>query len=159
MANSLTKYLIILCFALCGTQLYAQSTTYFLLDVGYEYHQANYGLAGTSLYWVQPNDQVISLSLTANMTSKNKHFIIFPETEISYAIKGKNYKPYKDVDASFFTLSLAVNPYAIKPKIGISPLNLLHLYIGYGFEWKAHSYTHFDGIVAGLKLQMPSQLF
>ncbi len=159
MAKVLQKYILIGCFALIGIFLQGQSTSYFLLDVGYEYHEANYGLIGGSVYFVQPNDEVFSLSLHANMTHKNQHFIIFPEAEANYTFKGRNYTPYKDVDASFFTLGLAVNPYSIKPKIGITPVNLLYFYVGYGFEIQAHDYTQFQGIVAGLNIKLPLQLF
>ncbi len=84
-----------------------------------------------------------------------KHFLILPELEIGYTFSGKDNAPYRDIKGSLFKVSVAVNPYSIKPKVGLSILNVWDIYVGYGFEFRENDYTSFDGIVLGSKFQIP----
>ncbi len=71
------KYIYSIIVGLIGLFYQAQSTPYFLLNAGYEYQNRSYGILGASLYLVQQNDNVLNLSLNANMGSSHGDFLIF----------------------------------------------------------------------------------
>lgn len=143
----------------CFVPFKAQQTPYSVFSIGYEYVNRSYGSLGYSLYLVSQNDNVLSLSANVYMGSAQKKFLAIPEGEIGYTFSGKDHSPYKDVNASFYQLALGVTPYAIRPKIGISVVNLFNFYAGYSFEFNKNKYANMQGFIFGVKFHTPFQIF
>lgn len=137
----------------------SQTTSYFILDGGYENFNGNYGVLGAALFLVQNNDHVINFSFHAQMGYMKNQFRLVPEAEIGYTFSGKNKAPYKDVNASFYKISMAVNPYSVKPKLGICILNIWEIYAGYSFQFSPNAFKSYNGWVIGTQFHLPIQLF
>ncbi len=154
-----SKFIAVLVCSALSWSAHAQSTSYFLINAGYEYHNRSYGNVGGSIYWVQPNENVWSLSAYALMGSSKGDFIVIPEVELGYTFTGKNGAPYQDIKGSFYKISLGITPYSIKPKLGISILNVWDIYAGYGWEFNTYDKTSNEGFLLGTRFQIPIQIF
>lgn len=139
-------------------------TSHLLINLGYSNLNGNYFKLGPEVYLVQPNNNLIDLSLTANMAYFKNKFVVVPELGIGYqfnAQKLKNRKdPYREyIHSTFYSTRVNVSPWNITPEIEITLIGLLEANIGYSFEFNQHHYTSFDGIKFGLTFHIPTIYF
>lgn len=157
----ITALLLLLSFTVSNAQNNGGLTGHLLLNAGYTNLNGNYFKLGPEVYLVQPNANLIDLSLTANMAYFKKNFVLVPELGIGYQFNAQKTKnridPYREyVQATFYAARVNVSPWNITPEIGISILGLIEANIGYSFEFRKHDYTTFDGIKFGLTLHIPT---
>lgn len=139
-------------------------TSHLLLNLGYQNLNGNYFKIGPEVYLVQPNDNLIDLSLTANMAYFKKNFVIVPELGIGYQFNAQKVEnridPYREyIQGTFYSARVNVSPWNVTPELGISILGLLEANVGYSFEFNKHKYANFDGIKFGLTFHIPTIVF
>lgn len=141
----------------------SKSTSYILLNAGYENWQGSWGNLGAELYLVQNNHSIIAFSANANMGYMQDRFRVIPEAGIGYLFNFKNngMDPYSsNMNASFYSIRAEVSPWTISPKAGIAVLGLLEFNAGYAFEFNENkNFKSMEGFRFGLKLHLPTQLF
>lgn len=150
---------------LLGITTYAQTktTSYFLINAGYENWNGNWGNLGTDLYLVSSNHSILAFSANANMGYMRDKFRVIPEVGVGYLFNFSVNKmdPYSSqINSAFYTLRTDVSPWTISPKVGIAILGLVEFTAGYSFEFREFDkFKSMDGIRFGLKLHLPTQLF
>ena len=138
MKKLLTSVILFLSFFI---QAQEKTTSYFVLNAGYEYWNGNYGRLGTDLYIVQPNDNIITINANVNLGYMKDQFRVIPEVGVGFLFNLKNNTgdPYSsNIKAPFYSLRLDVSPWTIAPKIGITVLGLLEFNTGYAFEYNKY---------------------
>lgn len=135
--------------------------SHLLINAGYANLNGNYFKIGPEVYLVQPNENLIDLSLTANMAYFEKHFIVVPELGIGYQFNAKKVKnrtdPYKEyVNSPFYSVRANISPWNFTPEIGIALAGIIEGNIGYSFEFNEHKYAGFKGIKFGITIHIPT---
>lgn len=135
--------------------------SHLLINLGYSNLNGNYFKIGPEVYLVQTNDNLIDLSVTANMAYLKDKFIIVPELGIGYQFNSQKIEnridPYRSyMHGAFYSVRINLSPYNFTPEAGISILGLLEANLGYSFELNKHDYTTFNGIKFGLTLHIPT---
>lgn len=135
--------------------------SHLLINAGYANLNGNYFKIGPEVYLVQPNENLIDLSLTTNMAYFEKHFIVVPELGIGYQFNAKKVKnrtdPYKEyVNSPFYSVRANISPWNFTPEIGIALAGIIEGNIGYSFEFNEHKYAGFKGIKFGITIHIPT---
>lgn len=152
--------LLTLLFSLSFGQENKGATSHYLIHAGYANLNGNYFKIGPEIYLVQENFNIVDLSATANLAYFKDHFVVVPEVGIGYKFSAGKLDPYKEyINASFYTLRVSASPWHVTPEIGFTLLGLLEANVGYGFEFREHDYTTFDGLKLGITFHIPTQLF
>ncbi|MFA7688406.1 MAG: hypothetical protein WCY25_11125 [Moheibacter sp.] len=159
------KKLLFIVFIWCGLFGNAQEKgglmSHLLIHTGYTNLNGNYFKLGPEVYLVQTNDNIIDLSLTANMAYFSKHFVVVPELGIGYQFNAQKLKnrtdPYREyVNSPFYSARVNISPWNLTPEIGLVLLGILEANIGYSFEINEHPHTSFDGLKFGLTIHIPT---
>lgn len=150
-------------FSFSKAQEKSNTTSYFLINIGYSNLNGNYLNLGPEFYLVQDSGNIIDLRATANMAYFKDQFVVVPEVGIGYQFNSNNKyskaNPYREyINASFYTARVNVSPWNVTPEIGVTLIGLLEANVGYSFEYREHKHTSFDGIKFGLTLHLPGQL-
>lgn len=160
MKKLLTVTFLILSFF---AQAQEKTTSYFVVNAGYEYWNGNYGRFGTDLYLVKPNDNIITVNANVNLGYMQNKFRAIPEVGVGYLFNFDNKvaDPYStNIKAPFYSLRLDVSPWTISPKVGFAVLGLLEFNAGYSFEYRKYKdFKAMDGVRAGFTIHLPTMLF
>jgi len=160
MKKLLTSVIIFLSFF---AQAQDKTTSYFVLNAGYEYWNGNYGRIGTDLYLVQPNNNIFTINANVNLGYMKGKFRTIPEVGVGYLFNFRNNigDPYSSyMNAPFYSIRVDVSPWTVSPKVGIAVLGLLEFNAGYAFEYnKYKDFKNMNGFRAGFTLHLPTQLF
>ncbi len=157
----------LLTFALLIFSFFAQAqektTSYFVLNAGYEYWNGNYGRFGTDLYLVQSNENIFTVNANVNLGYMQDKFRAIPEVGVGYLFNFSNNAgdPYSsNIKAPFYSVRVDVSPWTVSPKIGFAVLGLLEFNAGYAFEFNPYkNFKSMDGVRAGFTIHLPTQLF
>ncbi|MBS7333290.1 MAG: hypothetical protein KIG88_06820 [Weeksellaceae bacterium] len=159
------KRLFALLFLLISFVVNAQkkTTSYFVLNAGYEYWNGNYGRLGTDLYLVQENDNIFTINANVNLGYMQDQFRAIPEVGFGYLFNFKNNPgdPYSsNINSAFYSARVDFSPWTITPKVGFAVLSLLEFNAGYAFEFREYEdFKNMNGFKAGLTIHLPTQLF
>lgn len=151
----------LLCFGAGNGQEKGGLMSHLLINIGYSNLNGNYGKIGPEVYLVQTNNNLIDLSLTANLAYFKDKFVVVPELGIGYQFNAQKLKnrndPYREyMHGTFYSTRINVSPWNVTPEVGIALIGILEANVGYSFEFNKHDYTSFDGIKFGLTLHIPT---
>ncbi len=144
------------------TDVYQTFTPYSVFQLGVDYLDRFYLEPGYDLYLVTPNDNVLDLGISGNLSYAKGEFYFFPEASVGFLFSRKEWAidPYsKTFRSAFYSVRTYVSPYHVTPEIGITLLDLIELNVGYGFEFRKYKNTDLQGFKAGLSLRIPFLLF
>lgn len=135
--------------------------SHLLINAGYSNLNGNYFKLGPEVYLVQGNNNLIDLSLTANMAYFQDKFVIVPELGIGYQFNAQSLKnridPYREyMHGTFYSARVNISPWNVTPEVGIALIGIVEANVGYSFEINKHDYTSFDGIKFGLTIHIPT---
>lgn len=133
-------------------------TTYYLLNLGYTYQGINYFEGGGNIYFVQPNNNIIDIGATVNLSYIKDKVIPIPEIQMGYLFnsKGSMIDPYsKEINSAFWAVRTSISPWHITPEIGITILSLIDITTGYGFSFREHKNVMLDGFKIGVSMRFP----
>jgi len=135
--------------------------SHLLINAGYANLNGNYFKLGPEVYLVQPNDNLIDLSLTANMAYFKDKFVVVPELGVGYQFNAQSLKsridPYRAyMHGTFYSVRINASPWNITPEAGIALIGILEANVGYSFQFREHDFTSFDGIKFGLTIHIPT---
>lgn len=154
--------IVFLLFCICtSAQQNGGLTSHLLINLGYANLNGNYFKMGPEVYLVQPNNNLIDLSATANMAYFKDKFVVIPELGIGYQFNAQKVEnridPYRSyMHGTFYSVRLNASPWNLTPEAGISILGLLEANVGYSFEINQHDYAGFKGIKFGLTFHIPT---
>ncbi|MET3730911.1 hypothetical protein [Moheibacter stercoris] len=159
--KKILTFLFLLSIGFINAQEKGGLMSHLLINVGYSNLNGNYFKLGPEVYLVQPNDNLIDLSATANMAYFKDKFVVVPELGIGYQFNAQKVKnridPYREyMNGTFYSARVNVSPWNVTPEIGIALIGIVEANVGYSFQFRDHKYTSFEGIKFGLTIHIPT---